>query len=49
VTEPTKIRIRRICILYIKSIRFRFVTQSQPVQFRRVKTAEFCSKFRCVL
>jgi len=29
VTEPAKIRIRRIRILYFKSVGFRFVTQSQ--------------------
>jgi len=33
VMEPAKIRIRRIRILYFKSVRFGLVTQPQLVQF----------------
>jgi len=35
VTEPAKIRIRRVPILYCKPIGFGFVTQSQLVQFNQ--------------
>ena len=40
-TEPAKIRVRQIRILYFESVRFGFITQSQLVQFNQVK--------RCVL
>jgi len=46
--EPTKIWIRRIRILYIKYIGFRFATQSQLVQFSQVINAKFCLKFKAV-
>jgi len=40
--EPAKIHICPIRILYFKSVRFGFVTQSQLAQFSQVKNAKFC-------
>jgi len=46
--EPANIRIRRIWILYFKSVGFGFLAQSQLVQFSQVKKAKFCLKFKGV-
>jgi len=50
VTEPAKVRICQIRILYFKSVGFRFgfATESQLVQFSQVKNIEFFIKFKGV-
>jgi len=47
-TKPAKMHIHLIRILYFKSVGFRYVTQSQLVQFSYVKNAKFCLKFKGV-